>query len=122
MTKKYTDKKYLNSTTIVFRWRRTVKNGKNAQKNQKEKKITVTFILDIKMLMIVNLQRKILKIILSINLNYVSVLMSDEMKVYPLEDVDQDGSAAEIVSRIFKKDDEELSGIIGTSSWDSDHE
>ena len=48
--------------------------------------------------------------------------MSDEMKVYPLEDVDQDGSAAEIVSRIFKKDDEELSGIIGTSSWDSDHE
>ena len=74
------------------------------------------------MLMIVNLQRKILKIILSINLNYFSVLMSDEMKVYPLEDVDQDGSAAEIVSRIFKKDDEELSGIIGTSSWDSDHE
>ena len=63
-----------------------------------------------------------IKIILSINLNYVSVLMSDEMKVYPLEDVDQDGSAAEIVSRIFKKDDEELSGIIGTSSWDSDHE
>ena len=38
------------------------------------------------------------------------------------EDIDLDKSNTETVSKMFQQDDEELSGIVGTSSWDSDHE
>ena len=39
-----------------------------------------------------------------------------------LDDLDVDQSNTETVSKMFQQDDEELSGIVGTSSWDSDHE
>ena len=50
------------------------------------------------------------------------VLTTKRRNLYHLEDVDVDKSYTETVSRMFQQEDEELSGMIGASSWDSDHE
>ena len=50
------------------------------------------------------------------------VLTTKRRNLYHLEDVDVDKSNTETVSRMFQQEDEELSGMIGASSWDSDHE